>query len=303
MGVEPGRDQDELGLEGPGQGGQELLEGPQVGAVAVAVHQGEVQGAALARAAAHGLPGPGAGVEGRLVQGGVEDPVVAAEGVLGAIAVVDVPVHDQHPLEPLDLHQVLGGDGHVVEQAEAHGPLGRGVVAGGAQQGHAVVDPAGQGRVAEVDQRAHRAEGHLIGLGRGAGVRVQGGVAALGAGDALHVALGVHQAEFVVAGRPQGKLQAFAAPRPAGHGLLQRRQPLGRLAVVAARVVLLENGVVNQSGDHAPPAGGVRIRAWAASPPGAALFRAPGGRAAPGRRTSPRSGPWDRSGPTGRRSR
>ncbi len=46
-----------------------------------------------------------------------------------------IPVDDQHPLQPVDLLSVSRRDGHVVEQAETHGPIGHRMVARRPHQG------------------------------------------------------------------------------------------------------------------------------------------------------------------------
>ena len=53
---------------------------------------------------------------------------VVVEDVLGAVAVVDVPVDDRHPLTVGG--QLRGADRGVVEQAEPHRPVGEGVMPG-----------------------------------------------------------------------------------------------------------------------------------------------------------------------------
>ena len=55
----------------------------------------------------------------------VEDVVAALEQVLSPVAVVDIEVEDRDPLETVGPQQALGGEGDVVEEAEAHrgGPL------------------------------------------------------------------------------------------------------------------------------------------------------------------------------------
>ena len=60
--------------------------------------------------------------------GDVEHPGVVPEDGLGPVAVVGVPVEDQHPF-PFG-GQVGRCHRHVVEEAEAHGPGRQGVVAG-----------------------------------------------------------------------------------------------------------------------------------------------------------------------------
>ena len=74
----------------------------------------------------------------------VEDARVIVEHVLDAVAMVHVPVEDHDALGALRLDGVLGGHGHVVEDAEAAGLVLLGVVAGRADDGGAAVG----GRVA-----------------------------------------------------------------------------------------------------------------------------------------------------------
>ena len=57
------------------------------------------------------------------MRGEVENLPVGVEDVLGAVAVVDVPVQDRYAPQPARAG-VLGGDGGVVEEAESH-PVAR----------------------------------------------------------------------------------------------------------------------------------------------------------------------------------
>ena len=52
----------------------------------------------------------------------VQDVGARGEDVVRAVAVVDVPVEDQHALEPAEPDRMLRGDRDVVEQAEPHRP-------------------------------------------------------------------------------------------------------------------------------------------------------------------------------------
>ena len=73
------------------------------------------------------LPAPvsslraGAGIERHLVGRAVEHARIVPEDVLRAVAVVHVPVDDGDALGAMRLLRMAGGDGDVVEQAEAHG--------------------------------------------------------------------------------------------------------------------------------------------------------------------------------------
>ena len=85
------------------------------------------------------------------------------EDVVGAVAVVDVPVEDQHPLDAQRGDRMTRGDGDVVEQAEAHRPVRHGVVSRWAMRAEAHLPGAA------VDQPAnqlHRAAGGVQGRGR-----------------------------------------------------------------------------------------------------------------------------------------
>ena len=66
------------------------------------------------------------------------------EDVLGAVAVMDVPIDDQDPGQLVSQPGVVGGEGDVVEQAEAHAARRRGMMAGRTDQAQGVGLLAGQ---------------------------------------------------------------------------------------------------------------------------------------------------------------
>ena len=74
--------------------------------------------------------GAGAGIERHLVGRAVEHRRVVPEDVLGAVAVMDVPVDDGDPLGAVLLLRMAGGDRGIVEQAKTHRGRALGVVAG-----------------------------------------------------------------------------------------------------------------------------------------------------------------------------
>ena len=57
------------------------------------------------------------------MSGKVEDPRVFVKGVLCAISMMDIPVHDQDSLEGEILERILGADRHIVEETESHGSV------------------------------------------------------------------------------------------------------------------------------------------------------------------------------------
>ncbi len=65
---------------------------------------------------------------------------VVVENLLRAVAVMHIPVDDQHLRKFVLLLDVAGGDGHIVQQAEPHGPVARGVMAGRADGTKRIVD-------------------------------------------------------------------------------------------------------------------------------------------------------------------
>ncbi len=67
---------------------------------------------------------PGPGEQRRLMNRDEQHLIARVEDVIGAVAVVHVPVNDHHPLEVPRVERVPRGDGDVVKQAEPH-RLGR----------------------------------------------------------------------------------------------------------------------------------------------------------------------------------
>ena len=120
--VETRRDEDQLRFVLCENGKNELVDRAQVLALPAPGGQREI----------HRIPGSGAGTDiggpagsrivRRLVKRDVEDVASVCEDVFGTVAVMNVPVDDRDPVEP-------GGesigccDRHIVQQAEAHGPV------------------------------------------------------------------------------------------------------------------------------------------------------------------------------------
>ena len=110
-------------------GSTTLVDGAEVHVAGRALGDGHVEG--VPRAGARrpvSVSAPVPGYSGYSWMRDVQDAGVAVEDVLRAVAVVGVVVDDDDPLAPLG--EVGGGDGHVVQEAEAHGAGRRGVMAG-----------------------------------------------------------------------------------------------------------------------------------------------------------------------------
>ncbi len=103
----------------------------------------------------------------------IKDLGIVPERMLGAVAVMQVPVDDQDTPQTAVPPGVGGPDGHVVEQAETHGPMRFGVMTGRADQGKTVIDgPCRQG-VDQDRQPPGGLEGRHVGKGGSLSVRVQ----------------------------------------------------------------------------------------------------------------------------------
>src|SRR5215211_1583844 len=147
VGVETGGDQDPLGSELPQHGQEDPGESRRIQVFPRARRQRHVRREAqpLSFSNFAGLAGPR--VEGTLMRREVEHPTVAVEDVLGAVAVVHVPVQDGDLLEP-SREGVPGGDGRVVREAETHPVVSSRMVAGrtGYGEGHLAGESALEGR-------------------------------------------------------------------------------------------------------------------------------------------------------------
>ncbi len=134
IGVEAGAEEEELWFEFVEAWDDFFGEGGAVGFVVAVGVEGDVESETGAAADADFgfVAGAGVGAAGVLVEGDVEDIGAILEGVLGAVAVVSVEIDDGDAGEFMLSDEVFGGDGDVVEEAEAHGMVAFGVVAWGA---------------------------------------------------------------------------------------------------------------------------------------------------------------------------
>ena len=199
---------------------------------------------------------------------------------MGAVAVVHVPVEDQHPLGAARVERVTRGQRDVGEQAEAHRAVGLGVVSGRAQGAEA------SGRLA-VEQGVHQraspppaaCSAALPRAWAGRRVEVEGRAASRsGARTASTCAVRVDPQQLLLARQPAPRAARIRASR-APTARLDRADPLGALGMRAG-VVLEGAGVAEDRAAHAialpyppsvtelrPPAASRRDRGRARAPP------------------------------------
>jgi hypothetical protein len=126
--VEAGRNEDEVGIE-PVEGlVQRFLEAGAVLLGRSPRRERNVERGSDPGACARFLGGSGARVVWPLMGRQEEDGRVGVEGVLGAIAMVDVPVDYEHPFRVPHGLKPTGCHSHVVEETEAHRRVGRRVM-------------------------------------------------------------------------------------------------------------------------------------------------------------------------------
>ena len=266
--VEAGGDEQQVGLERAHRRLDHLGERAQVLVVAGAGRQRHVERRLVAR------PRPaGARIERPLVQRDEEDGVVAAEDRLGAVAVVDVEVDDRDALEPELGLRVARRDGDVVEEAEAHRPVGERVVAGRADEREAAAvdrlerDPGGERARPPSSSRRRSCPASSARAGRSraaarGGRRVRTRSSCSVARDRSTVS----PAEPAAAGpaAPDGRRSGGAARAPGSSGARQRLQPAGEPAeaplVARAAAARAQVGSWSSSGGSGASASIVAMR-------------------------------------------
>ena len=99
---------------------------------------------------------------GILVGAYVEDARVLLEDMLGAVTVVQIPVHDEHTFHGQTISGIMGADGRIVEEAKPLRPPGLGVMTRRARQDQGVLHLAGDNRIDARQDTAGRKAGHLV---------------------------------------------------------------------------------------------------------------------------------------------
>ena len=141
--------------------------------IAAARGQGQVHGRPEPRSAPRFVETPGAGVVRKLVHRQVENGRIVLKGVLGPVSVVNVPVENQDLVQTQLRLEGPSGDGHVVQEAKAHGAACFSVVARGPDRGDSVAGLPSSHAQGEVDGAPRGQLGDLEAAARDIGVRVE----------------------------------------------------------------------------------------------------------------------------------
>ena len=171
-----------------------------------------------------------------------EDTRIVIECVLGPVAVVQVPVHDQYPFQSVCSLCVRRGDRHIVEEAETHAAIVFCVVARGTDEGK---DGArgqgsrimGQESINAFEQAPGRQAGDFIRTSGKTSIGIELGMRSpLGVRDGLNILGVVDQGEFVL-GSETGRDDRQAAEFPVNE-LVDDTKPVRALGMALAGVVL-----------------------------------------------------------------
>ena len=96
----------------------------------------------------------GSGVSAIMMCAEIKDRSVIIKNVLGAVAVVIIPVHDQHAADAMLLLQIPGSNGDIIEDAESHTAIRCGVMARRAYGSESIPDFTVHHRVHHVQNSA-----------------------------------------------------------------------------------------------------------------------------------------------------
>ena len=184
-----------------------------------------------------------------LVQTDEEHPGVVVEGILGPVAVVDIPVDDEHPLQPAHLERVGGRYRDGVEQTEPHPPPAQSVVS---RRTHQEEGRTGSGTraVHGLDTGSGRQQGGFVRGRRDDRVGVEVSPAPFREEPQLpHVARIVHPLDVSEGSGPG--FDPLEVQVGGQQDLTTHDEPLRRLGVLPGVVVEKAGVVVDRGGRHA----------------------------------------------------
>jgi len=102
----------------------------------------------------------------------VEDRGIFVKDLLRSVAVVHIPIDDEHFLYSFDTLQIPCGNRDIVEKTKPHSPVDPGMVAGWPDRAKGVVNCAGADRIGGGNSGAARKQGGFKRFFRNNGIRV-----------------------------------------------------------------------------------------------------------------------------------
>ena len=246
MGVEPGRQQDCLRLVVVDGAHDHVFNAAQIRGIAEPLFERNVEREAAAVAFADFVRRAGARVERKAVHRRVENIVAIPEQRLGAVAVMNVEVKDEHALDARLLAHPLGHAGDRVEKAKAHRLEPFGVMSGWARHNEGAAVAGTHHLFGCCERRADRRARCRERLRRHR-VVARNKVAQSSPRRLLQRALvigGMNFCDDPVRIRMIARVAADALREPGAlHARKRRVDPPRRLRMPGAGVVLVENGI------------------------------------------------------------
>ena len=186
----------------------------------------------------------GAGIVRHLMGRGVDHGRIVPKNVLGAVAVMDVEIHDCDALGAVRFLRVPRGDGGVVEEAEAHRGRDLGVMSGRAGRDEGVASLAAHHLVDREDRAARGAKRGLERARRHGGVLVERRATVFwrSRSDRVDVLLRMDASDRGIVGKRRGiarqRLKRLALERA-----FDRTHPVGPLGMPLAHVMRETGGM------------------------------------------------------------
>ena len=101
---------------------------------------------------------------GRLMEGGIEHTRIRLEGVLRAVAVVNIPVDDEDSFQVVNLLKMAGSNGHIIKQTKAQGGVSLGMMARRSHQAKGISNRTFHDSLSCCQHRPDRQTGYFVRL-------------------------------------------------------------------------------------------------------------------------------------------
>ena len=166
---------------------------------------------------------------------------IVVEDRLGAVAVVDIPVHHEDASEVVVLSRVPGPDGYIIEETEAHGPIGERVMARRTHRAEDGVQRPDRHAINGVRDGAHRTQRRIPRFGRSDRIVIQSRWPfTTRTFDRVDVGAGVDKCERLKRSRSRVEMDELAPESDRTQVIADGPEPLGPLRMIWSSLVLEE---------------------------------------------------------------